>query len=278
MQLGKVEIQPISDGTIYLDGGMLFGSVPKAVWQRQVCPDELNRIPLALNSFLLTSGGKRILVDTGLGSKLSERDHQIWGLQREAGLVEGLRRIGLEPGDIDIVVNTHLHADHAGANTFYQDDVLRPSFPRAQYCIQEQEWEAATNPNEWSRWQYLEQNFRPLQEHGLLRLLDGDTPLTPEVKCILAPGHTPGHQCVVIESEGHWAVILGDAAPLIPHVERVHWLPSFDMAPMVNLETKKRLFQEARERRGLLLLFHDPSLWAGRLVEREGKLRLEKVA
>lgn len=278
MRVGKVEIQAVSDGIINLDGGMLFGAVPRAVWARRCPPDQQNCIPLALNCYLVVSQGRRILVDTGLGNKLTAREEGFWGLRRDGGLLENLRRLGLVPEDIDVVVNTHLHADHCGSNTLYRDGRLAPTFPRAQYCIQRLEWEAATHPNEWSQWQYLKENFIPVAEAGVLRLLDGDTALTPQVRCILAQGHTPGHQCLVVESEGEWAVIMGDSAPLVPHVERVHWLPSFDMEPMVNLETKKRLFQEARARNGLIFLFHDPQVQAGRLVEQEGKVRLERVA
>ncbi|MDP2726336.1 MAG: MBL fold metallo-hydrolase, partial [Dehalococcoidia bacterium] len=224
-----------------------------------------------------TSQGHRILVDTGLGTKLSAREEQFWGLKRDGGLIDNLRRLGVAPEEVDMVVNTHLHADHCGSNTHYRNGSLVPTFPQAQYYIQKLEWEAATHPNEWSRYQYHEENFVPIAEAGLLHLLDGDAPLTSEVRCLLAKGHTPGHQCVVIESDGEWAVIIGDIAPMAPQVERVHWLSSFDMEPMVNMETKKRLLQEARARNGLIFLFHDPQVQAGRLVEQEGKVRLEKV-
>lgn len=272
MRVGRVEIESVSDGTMNLDGGTMFGSVPKSVWSRYCPPDEQNRIRVSMNSYLLTSDGLRILVDTGLGTKLSARQVGFWGLERDGDVRQNLLRLGISPEDINMVVNTHLHADHAGGNTYHRDGVPVPSFPSARYCIQREEWEAATHPNDWSQYQYDQANFLPVAEAGLVRLLDGETLLTPEVRCIPAGGHTPGHQCVVVESEGEWAVIMGDVAPIVPQVERAHWLPSYDMAPMVNLETKKRILQEARKRNGLIFLCHDTQVRACRLVEREGKV------
>ncbi len=277
MRVGKVDVQAVSDGIINLDGGTMFGSVPKSVWARYCRPDEHNRIPTAMISYLITSQGRRILVDTGLGTKLSAKQEGFWGLDRDGDIRENLRRIGLPPDEIDVVINTHLHADHSGGNSYYRDGVLVPAFPKAEHWIQQLEWEAATHPNEWSLFQYNRENFMPVAESGQLRLLDGDTQLTPEVRCILAGGHTPGHQCVEIESEGEWAIILGDVASIVPHVERVQWLASYDMAPMINLETKKRLFEKARQRNGLIFLCHDIRVRACRLVEKEGKLEAEAV-
>lgn len=277
MRIGNVGIEVVSDGVLNLDGGTLFGSVPKSVWARYCRPDEQNRIPISMNSCLITSQGRRILVDTGLGTKLSEKQKGFWGLERDGDIRQNLLRLGLSPGEIDVVVNTHLHADHCGGNTYRRDGVAVPAFPRAEYCVQQLEWEAATHPNEWSHYQYDGENFLPVAESGLLRLLDGDTQLTPEVRCILAAGHTPGHQCVLVESEGEWAVVMGDVASMVPHVERVHWLPSFDMAPMINMETKKRILQEARKRNGVIFLCHDIQVRACRLVEREGKVVVEAV-
>lgn len=278
MRVGKVEIQAVSDGIINLDGGTLFGSVPRTVWERSCTPDAQNHIRTAMNSYLIISQGRRILIDTGLGTRLSQRQKGFWGLERDADFLENLRSLSLAPEDIDIVVNTHLHADHCGGNTYHRDTALAPVFQSARYCIQRQEWEAATHPNEWSRFQYDPDNFMPVADAGLLDLLDGDTRLTSEVRCVLAVGHTPGHQCVVVESEGEWGLILGDIAPIVPHLERLHWLTSYDMAPMVNLETKKRLLKEALDRKGLVFLCHDSQVQACRLLEKDGRVKAEPVA
>lgn len=277
MRIGKVEIQAVSDGSLGLDGGMMFGSIPKTIWSRRCPPDELNRVLLHLNCYLLLSQGRRILIDTGFGDKLNPKQQQAANLKQDGGILESLRRLGLAPEDIDTVVNTHLHIDHCGGNTCVRDGGLVPTFPRAQYCIQRLEWEAATNPNDWTLWQYWQENYVPLAEAGVLRLLDGDTTLTSEVRCIPTRGHTPGHQCIVIESEGEWAIILGDLAPLVPHAERTIWIPALDMEPLVNLETKRRIFQEVRDRNGLMFFIHDPKIQAGRMVERDGKPMVERV-
>ena len=278
MRVGNVEIHCVSDGMINLDGGTFFGSVPKPVWSRRCQTDEQNRIRVAMNSYLIISQGSRILVDTGLGTKLSAREQGFWGLARDGTVTDNLSRLGVLPEDIDVVVNTHLHADHCGGNTYVRDGSLLPSFPRARHCIQRLEWEAAVHPNDWSRYQYLKENFAPVAEAGLLELLDGDKALTSEVRCLMAVGHTPGHQCVVVESEREWAVMIGDVAPLVPQVEKTHWLTSFDMEPMVNMEAKKRILEEARRRNGLIFLVHDPEVQACRLVERDGRVAVERVA
>lgn len=273
MRLGRVEIQRVSDGIMHLDGGTLFGVLPRTAWSRFFPADEANRIPVATNSYLITSEGRRILVDTGLGTRLSPREIMLWGLERDGHVIENLAQMGVTPEQIDVVILTHLHPDHAAGNTLLVDGKLAPAFPKAQHWVQKREWEAATRPNEWSRMQYDPQNFMPIAEAGLLHLVDGDTAVTSEVRCVLAEGHTPGHQCAVVESDGRHAVVMGDVAPMAPHLERVHLLASFDMEPMANLQTKKRLFQEAHRDGTVFLLAHDPNAWACRLEEQEGRRR-----
>lgn len=175
VRVGDIEFYLLSDGVMRGDGGGFFGLVPKVLWEREIKPDELNRIPVALNCLLVLAGGKRILVDTGYGEKLSPKDWHRLALQRDSTLTEQLARLGLRPDDIDIVVNTHLHADHAAGNTALIDGRLAPAFPRAEYWVQRREWEDANHPNERTRATYLEENLRPLAEHGVLgmnRLLD----------------------------------------------------------------------------------------------------------
>ncbi len=278
MYLGNVEIHTISDGVMHLDGGTMFGVLPRTVWSRYYPADDQNRIPVATNCNLIISEGRRILVDTGLGSRLTPRETQLWGLEREGDLVEKLGRLGISPEDIDVVVLTHLHPDHAAGNTRLEDSKLVPVFSRAEHWVQKREWEAATNPNDWSKLQYDQRNFMPIAESGLLRLIDGETAITQDVRCILAEGHTPGHQCVVIESKSEWAIVPSDAAPMVPHVERPQWLPAFDMEPMTNLETKKRICRMALEKKGIFLLAHDPNALACRLVEQDGRVKSEVVA
>lgn len=273
LRLGNLSLQLVSDGLMWLDGGALFGLVPRVLWSQVIEPDELNRVPVALNCLLIESQGQRILVDTGLGDKLSDKQRRNHGLQRpQGGLVEGLGRLGLSVEDVDIVINTHLHSDHCGGNTALRDGKLVPTFPRAEYWVQRLEWAEACHPNERTRATYLPENLRPIEEAGQLRLLEGDTQVTDEVRCVVHPGHTRAYQSVVLESKGQVAIYIGDLAPFTIHLERIHWLPAFDVLPLEHLETKRRVRDWALERDALLIFQHDPNLSWGRLTrDEEGK-------
>lgn len=258
MKLGEVELHVVSDGEFLVDGGGVFGLVPKVLWEKVVAPDELNRLPSALHCLLITSEGKRILVDTGLGPKLSPKDQALHGLRRpQGGLLEGLRRLGYAPDDIDVVVNTHLHWDHSGGNTLWRDGVTVPTFPQAEYWVQRLEWADAAYPNERTRNTYLAENLQPLQESGQLRLLNGDTRITRHVRCWVTRGHTRAHQSVVIEFDGQTAAFLGDLASRPVQIERLGWISAFDTEPLETLETKRALREWALERHALLFFEHD---------------------
>lgn len=276
MKLGEVELHVVSDGEFRVDGGGVFGLVPKVLWEKVVAPDELNRLPSALNCLLITSEGKRILVDTGLGSKLSPKDQELHGLYRpQGGLLEGLRRLGYAPDDIDIVVNTHLHWDHSGGNTLLRDGVPVPTFPRAQYFVQRLEWADAAYPNERTRNTYLLENLQPLQELGQLNLISGDTRITRHVRCWVTRGHTRAHQSVVIESNGQTAAFLGDLASRPVYMERLGWISAFDTEPLETLETKRALREWAVERHALLFFEHDLGTPLGHLRQQEGKYSVQ---
>ena len=264
MHLGDVELDIVSDGEFRVDGGGVFGLVPKVLWEKVVPPDELNRVPAALNCLLIQSDGQRILVDTGFGYKLSPKDVEMHGLARpHGGLLEGLQRLGHSASDIDLVINTHLHWDHSGGNTVYRDGAPVPAFPNAQYCIQRLEWADAAFPNERTRNTYLSENLRPLQESGQLRLLSGDARITRHVRCLVTRGHTRSHQSVLIESNGHTAAFLGDLAARPVYMERLGWISAFDVDPIETLETKRALRNWAVEQNVLLFFEHDPALPTG---------------
>lgn len=288
--LGDVELYILSDGTFRSDGGAHFGLVPRVLWEKVISPDALNRIPVALNCLLIVSRGVRILVDTGYGHKLTDKQRTIHALERPEGdVLAALGRLGLRPHDIDIVINTHLHADHCSGNTkwapasnndpvlaneqsLYSDEGRRrleaiPTFPRAQYCVQRLEWADACFPNERTRGTYFAENFRPLEAAGQLRLLNGDTYITPEVRCIVTRGHTRAHQSVVIESQGQTAIYLGDAAPTAVSLERLAWIAAFDVEPLESLETKRGLREWALQKNALLFFEHDVRISVGRLCQ-----------
>lgn len=266
MRLGNTELFVLSDGAFHLDGGAIFGVVPKVLWEKVLPPDEWNRVPMALNCLLIVSEGKRILVDTGYGRKLPAKQRDLLALQRSQGdLLDDLQRLGYAPGDIDIVINTHLHPDHCGGNTVLRDDVAVPAFPNAEYWIQYHEWADACYPNERTRKTYLPGSFLPLQQAGQLRLLYGDTQVTDEVRCVVTRGHTRGHQSVIIESAGEAALFLGDVAARAVHLERLAWTTAFDTEPLETLEEKRALRDWALKKRALLIFGHDVRMPIGRL-------------
>ena len=277
MRIGNVEVYVVSDGSFKMDGGALFGLVPKVLWEKVITPDERNRVPMSLRCLLIISQGKRILVDTGMGDKLTPKERDIFGIEGRKRLVESLAKLGFSPEDIDIVVNTHLHSDHCGGNTYWADGEAVPTFPRAEYWIQRLEWADAAFPNERTRATYLAPNFMPLWERGQVRLLYGDTWITPEVRCVVTRGHTRAHQSVLIESEGKKAFYLGDLAPWAVNMERLAWIPSFDVEPLETLETKRWIQKWAAQEKVLLFFEHDPRIAAGYLVEKDGRYEVRAL-
>ena len=280
MQFGNITLRLVSDGDYWEDGGGLFGLVPRALWERVAAPDERNRLPFEMRCLLIETAEQRILVDTGYGDKLSEKAQGFVSLSGERRLLKSLEALGIGPLDVDLVINTHLHGDHCGGNTRYdENDDLTPTFPWATYCIQRLELAAASFPNERTRAIYDRDNWEPLERAGQIRVLSGDSRLTGEIRVIVTPGHTQAHQSVVIESGGRVAVLLGDAASWPVHLERLAWVPAYDEEPLVSIETKRSLARWAVERHALLIFGHHPEIVAGYLhpTERPDRFRLEPV-
>ena len=279
MRFGSVELTLVSDGVYWEDGGGLFGLVPKALWEREMQPDERNRLPFENRCLLIQSDEQRILVDTGYGDKMSDKERGFISLEGEGRLLRSLEQVGIGPLDIDMVIDTHLHGDHCGGNTRYEDGKVVSTFPWASYAGQRLELADATLPNERTRATYLEENWEPLAQNGQLRVLWGDTRLTNEVRVVVMPGHTRAHQCVVVESEGRTAIYLGDVASWPIHMERLAWVPAYDVEPLVSIETKRNLARWAVEKQALLIFDHHPTVAAGFLheTERPDRFRLEPV-
>lgn len=278
MKLGAFEIDPITDGHFRLDGGAMFGVVPKVLWERCCPADELNRIPLSLTCLLIRAHGGNILVDTGLGSKEDAKFQKMFAVDRTASLDQSLARLGLSREDIDLVVNTHLHFDHAGGNTRHTDDgALIPAFPKAQYIVQRGEYEDAVQANERTRASYRPDNFMPITDANRWDLLDGNSELLPGITAVLTPGHTRFHQGVKIESEGQTAFYLGDLIPTVSHLP-LPFIMGYDLAPVQTLETKRGLLDRAYADHWLLLFEHDPAIRAGYVRrDAEGKYYLDQV-
>lgn len=280
LQVGDIRIHLINDADILVDGGGAFGLVPRALWKSILPPDDENLVPMTQTCLLVQVGGRNIVVDTGMGYKLDAKALSIWRLTRpNGGLIEGLARLGLAPDDIDLVIDTHLHADHAGGNTRYDENrAVVASFPNAEYVVQRREYEDAIRPNERTRATYLPMNYQPLYESGQLRLLEGDTELAPGVCGVVTPGHTPGHMSVLFESGGQHAMFTCDMSSYAVHMERLGWMTAYDVEPLVTLETKRRWQRWALDNGAILIFPHDSVRPLGRLREDDGgKIRLEPI-
>jgi glyoxylase-like metal-dependent hydrolase (beta-lactamase superfamily II) len=266
--VGSIRIHALDAGTMRLDGGAMFGAVPKPLWERRIPADARNRIPLAMRCLLVEAPQALVLVDTGLGNKESEKFHEIYGIDNRGAptrLEDAIRHAGFQPSDVDIVLNTHLHFDHAGGNTFVDEDgSVRVSFQRAKYVVQRREIEFARSGNERIRASYLAHNFEPVVAAGLWDFVDGAAAVTEGVRVLPTPGHVPHHQSVTIESEGECACFLADVCPTAAHLP-LPWIMGYDLEPLVTLESKRGLWARAREEDWLLVFEHDPRTPWGRL-------------
>ncbi|HJS57761.1 MAG TPA: MBL fold metallo-hydrolase [Vicinamibacteria bacterium] len=271
--LGDIRVHVLSDGGFALDGGAMFGVVPRVVWERTDPPDEKNRVRLALNVALIESRGERVLVDTGVGDKWGAREREIYRIDRSSSLLAGLARLGVRPEDIDIVINTHLHFDHAGGNTRAIEGRVVPTFPRARYVVQLGEWEDATRPHERSRASYLDENYVPLAEARQLHTVQGEVDVVPGVRVVPVGGHTAYHQMVVVESEGQTLAIPTDLVPTVSHLP-LPFIMGYDLFPVGTLEAKRRILGRAVEERWRLLFYHDPRIQVATIRKEQDRYTL----
>jgi methylmalonyl-CoA epimerase len=271
--LGDLELISLFDGFFRLDGGAMFGVVPKPLWAKQTVPDEKNRILLAMRP-LVVRGARTMLIDAGLGDKDDRKFHDIYGVDRSRNLDHTLAEAGLTREDIDIVLATHLHFDHAGGFTTRDaNGRVRPAFPRAQYVVRRGEWEDARHTNERNRASYLADNFMPLANAGVLQLVDDDQTIMPGVKVRRTGGHTMHHQMAIIESGGQTAAFVADLLPTTAHLPEP-WILGYDQYPVDTLASKKAFYKEAIEKNTLVFFEHDPVVTAGHIREEQGKRRV----
>ncbi len=278
-RLGSLDLHILSDGAYYQDAGAVFGIVPRVMWERIAQPkvDSQYRMPLGLNCLLVRSHGKLVLIETGVGDKEGHRRQA--SPVEDGTLLTELGALGIRPDEIDVVINTHLHADHCGWNTKQlEGGRLLPTFPKARYLIQRGEWEAATHPNERTRATYLAENLLPLEEASALDLIDGERSVTPEITVIATRGHTEDHASVVLSSSGETAIYIGDVVQHHVQLERTAWVSSFDLLPLVSMETKRRIVERAVRDRALIISVHSPFPGLGRMrVGEDGKKRWEPI-
>jgi glyoxylase-like metal-dependent hydrolase (beta-lactamase superfamily II) len=270
ISLGDFELVFLSDGSYYLDGGAFFGVVPKTMWQKKVAADENNRVTVGLNAVVVRTGRETVLIETGIGDKLSEKLIRIYG--QPAQLLKSLAAVGVAPDDIGIVINTHLHFDHCGWNTVRQGDRIVPTFPAARYYVQEGEWQHARRQHERDAISYIAENYDPLIESGQMQLLRGDQEIVPGIFVRAFPGHTQNMQAVVVESGGKTACYISDLIPTTAHLD-LTWVMAFDLDPVQTIESKKRYYAQALPEKWLTIFTHDPSTpWA--CVEKDEKGRM----
>jgi glyoxylase-like metal-dependent hydrolase (beta-lactamase superfamily II) len=274
--IGSLDIAVVSDGYMRLDGGAVMGLVPRVMWEPVIGAENIDaeyRIPLALNCLLVRGGGSTLLIETGIGTKLTgpARDRIYPG--DHGHLINELATLGVAPGDVTHVVNTHLHADHCGGNTRRDGDAVVAAFPNARYFVEAGEFEAAMHPNERTRGTYFAENFEPLLRDGRLELIDGEREVLPGVTFVPAPGHTADHAVIALASGGETALYTGDLAHHAVQFERPAWIPAFDILPLVSLETKKRLVERAVRENALIISTHNAYPGAGRMREVDGRMR-----
>jgi glyoxylase-like metal-dependent hydrolase (beta-lactamase superfamily II) len=252
--LGDFELIHVTDGGIMLDGGVIFGVVPKVIWQKRYPPDQNNLLPFALNSLIVRSAERTILIETGAGAKLP---HEITDLYRTRPcLLQNLAKLGLAADDIDVVINTHLHFDHCGWNTCYERGRLVPTFPRATYYAQRGEVKHGRLQLLRDRVSYRPENYEPLLESAQMRLVDGNCELFPGVSLRLYAGHTRHIQAVVIRSHGKTACFVSDIVPSTYHLPPT-WVTAYDLDPVKSIESRLRLYAEAIAENWLVAFGHD---------------------
>ncbi|HVU53008.1 MAG TPA: MBL fold metallo-hydrolase [Polyangia bacterium] len=279
LTLGDARLTMVNGGNFRLDGGAMHGVVPKTLWSKLVSCDAQNRCEYTTRCLLVEVGGRRLLVETGNGDKFPAKLKDIYGIDHDRSIGDALGEVGLEPASIDTVVMTHLHFDHAGGTTRKTaSGALEPVFKRAKHVVQRLEWEDATHPHERNRASYLGENIGPLSDAGLLQLVDGEAEIAPGVRVLPTPGHTRGHQSVLIGAEGGpRALFLGDVVPTAVHT-RLPWVMAYDLDPARTLETKRALFRRALEESWLLLWGHDRDHMGGRLgLDKDGNFVIREL-
>ena len=269
--VGDFELTVLSDGTYLADGGAMFGVVPKTLWSRRVPSDELNRMTCGLNTLLIRTGKHNVVIETGIGNKLPPR--MAAHFQPQMRLMQSFAAAGVSPGDIDIVINTHLHFDHCGWNTRIDNGKVVPTFPNARYFFQAGELEHAHEQHERDRVSYLTDNYDPLVRSGQAEVYRGDREIVAGISVRVTPGHTRDHQIVLLESAGQRACYLGDTVPTSAHLDPA-WVMAYDLYPLNTIASRRRIYTEAVPGEWLLVFTHDPLVPWARIEEADGKYRL----
>ncbi len=277
MKFGDINIFLLSDGTFRLDGGAMFGVVPRVLWERHDPPDEKNRILLGLNSLLVVRGREKILIDCGIGDKFDRKFADIYAIQREHTLLDELAARGCQPQDITHVILSHLHFDHIGWSTRRNArGELEPTFKQAEYFCQRGNYEYGLKPDPRSRASYLQENFVPLHQHGVLKFLDGSGEVLPGITSLVTGGHTQDHAIIKITTAGRTLCFLADLVPTASHL-RTPYVMGYDLFPLQTMQVKPVILQQAFEEQWLLIFEHGAQIKAGFLQQENGNWKIEPV-
>ena len=276
MRFGRFELDIFSDGTFKIDGGAMFGVVPKVLWSRHKEADEQNRVTMDMNCVLIRDADHVVLVETGAGSKLTDKQRGIYGIERPPQLLHELAARGVRPEDVTLVINTHLHFDHSGGNTRRDGASLVATFPRASYVFQRLEWVDALNANERTRASYFPDDFAPLEAPGKLELIDEAVEIVPGIRLDRVQGHTRGTQTVRVLDGNRTAFFSSDFMPDRHHLP-LPWIPAQDLFPLDTLEAKRTILGRAVDERWIVAFTHDLPRF-GTVSSVEGKYRFTELA
>lgn len=276
MHFGDIEVKYLDGGAFRLDGGAMFGVVPKPLWEKKSPPDEKNRIRMRANSLLVRAAGKTIVVETGNGTKWDAKQRAIYAVEDGNPLIDALGKAGVHPNEVDLVINTHLHFDHAGGNTHIAGNRPVPTFPRALYVVQRTELEHGQNPTPRDRASYFPENFQPIAEAGQWNLLDGDAEILPGISVERIPGHNADMQAVKIVGGGKRLAFVADLLPLRHHIP-LPWIMAYDLYPLQTLETKRKWVPRLAGEGWITVFGHDPDIAVATLHQQGDKIEIEPV-
>jgi len=269
MKVGKYKLSIIESGSFGLDGGAMFGIIPKPLWQKTNLADDANRVRLATRNLLLESDSKKILIDTGMGNKWDEKMKSIYAVDENHSMDSAFYNKGLRADDITDVILTHLHFDHTGGSTIMKDGKLVPAFPNAKFYVQKQNYDWAINPSDRDKGSYIKENFLPLFDEGVLNLIDGNKIFDDEIEFIVINGHTFGQQMVKISDQNDTFLYCADLIPFYSHIP-LHYIMGYDLQPLVTLEEKKKHLTKAVNENWKLFFGHDSEI-AFATVEKFGE-------
>jgi glyoxylase-like metal-dependent hydrolase (beta-lactamase superfamily II) len=277
MTIGPYTFFPVETGRFALDGGAMFGVVPRPLWEKTSPPDDRNRIDMAARALLLKGGGRTILIDTGNGSKFDQKLRSIYRIDSSRWtLAASLEAAGTRPEEVTDVLLTHLHFDHAGGATVRENGELRPTFPRATYYVQREHWEAALHPTERDRASFVPEDFMPLHERGILQFTEGEGTIFPGLSVKILHGHTTALQCPLISDGKTTLFYCADLIPMTPHLQ-LPWIMAYDLRPLVTLEEKRTVLARAVDEQWILFFEHDPTVAAARVRRGEKGIEIESV-